>query len=151
MKLFNNVKSFVKSKVSKLFIVYVALAGFATIVDFAVLFIMTSVFNIWYLLSATISYFCGMLTNFTLNKVLNFKNKSKFLFRQFLLFSVVALIGLALNNLILFVLVDIVKTRINIAPEYDKIWLFFAKCVSVFIVMFWSFIGHKKITFNLLK
>ncbi|HQJ05427.1 MAG TPA: GtrA family protein, partial [Spirochaetota bacterium] len=71
--------------------------------------------------------------------------------RQFLLFSIVALIGLGLNNLILYLLVDVVKTHINIAPQYDEIWLFFAKCVSVFIVMFWSFLGHKKLTFNLLK
>ncbi|HOF01075.1 MAG TPA: GtrA family protein [Spirochaetota bacterium] len=151
MKLLTNFLSYIKSKISMLFILYVALAGVATIVDFTVLFIMTSVFNIWYLLSATISYFCGMLTNFTLNKIFNFKNKSKLVFRQFLLFSIVALIGLGLNNLILYLLVDVVKTHINIAPQYDEIWLFFAKCVSVFIVMFWSFLGHKKLTFNLLK
>ncbi|HQJ06842.1 MAG TPA: GtrA family protein, partial [Spirochaetota bacterium] len=87
MKLLTNFLSYIKSKISMLFILYVALAGVATIVDFTVLFIMTSVFNIWYLLSATISYFCGMLTNFTLNKIFNFKNKSKLVFRQFLLFS----------------------------------------------------------------
>lgn len=141
----------VKSENSTLFIKYVFLAGIATAVDFGVLFFLTNIIGIWYLLSATLSYFCGMLTNFTLNKIFNFKNKSKFIFRQFLLFIIVALIGLGINNLILYFLVDIVKVWFAIPQSYDRIWLFFAKCVSVFIVMFWSFIGHKKITFNLLK
>lgn len=151
MKFFDKITRSIKSENSKQFIVYVFLAGIATIVDFAVLFLLTSIFNIWYLLSATISYFCGMLTNFTLNKIINFKNKSKFIVRQFLLFAIVALIGLGLNNLILYLMVEHIKIAFDVPENYDKLWLFFAKCISVFIVMFWSFFGHKKITFNLLK
>ncbi len=138
--MFKKIIDFLKEKDLLLFFKYVFFAGVATIVDFGILYFLTDVVKIWYFISAIFSYLCGMITNFTLNKVLSFKNKSKKIFFQFGLFAFVALIGLGLNQLILFILV-----------ENFKIWYILGKLVSVFIVMFWSFIGHKKITFHFFK
>ena len=129
-----------KSKSYILFFKYVFFAGIATLVDFGVLYLLTDIYKVWYFVSAIFSYLCGMITNFTLNKILNFENKSKKIFYQFGLFAFVALIGLGLNQLILFILV-----------EKFKLWYIIGKLISVFIVMFWSFIGHKKITFHFFK
>ena len=64
--------------VGKLFGGYVIFAGIATIVDIGLLYLLTAFIGLHYLLSAALSYTCGMITNYSLNKVFNFKNKSKF-------------------------------------------------------------------------
>jgi putative flippase GtrA len=75
-----------------------------------------------------------------LNKIFNFKNKSKKIAQQFGLFAIVALIGLGLNQLIIWLLV-----------EFGNLWYMSAKLISIVIVMLWSFYGHKKLTFGMIK
>lgn len=124
----------------KLFIGYVVFAGFATLVDLGLLYALTEFLHIWYFYSAAFAYFIGMITNYSLNKYLNFRNRSKQIIQQFGLFATVVLIGLGLNQLILYSLV-----------EFAKLWYMFAKFIAIFIVMFWSFYGHKKLTFNVFR
>ena len=123
---------------TRLVILYVIFAGIATIVDVGLLYIFTSVLGIYYLLSSALSYCAGMLTNYTLNKVLNFRNVSTKIIPQLGVFASVALAGLILNQAIILVLVS----RFGI-------WYIDAKLASVCIVAFWSFWAHKKFTFGL--
>lgn len=125
---------------AKLFIRYIIFAGFATLIDLSLLYLLTEFLHIWYFYSAIISYFGGMITNYTLNKFFNFRNKSKRIIHQFGLFIVVALIGLGINQIVLYSLV-----------EFTGLWYILAKVIAVFIVMFWSFYGHKKLTFGIIK
>lgn len=124
----------------RLFIGYVFFAGIAALVDLGLLFSLTEFIGFHYLISAALSYTCGMITNYSLNKVFTFKNKNKKIVQQFGLFVFVALIGLGLNQLILWLLV-----------EFVGLWYMLAKLISISIVMFWNFYGHKKITFGLIK
>lgn len=124
----------------KLFIGYVVFAGLATLVDLGLLYFLTEFFHVWYFYSAAFAYFSGMVTNYSLNKYLNFRNKSKRIVSQFGLFATVALVGFGFNQLILYSLV-----------EFAKLWYMFAKFISIFIVMFWSFYGHKKLTFAVFR
>jgi len=124
----------------KLFVGYVIFGGFATLVDLGLLYSLTEFFRVWYFYSAAFAYFTGMVTNYSLNKYLNFRNRSKQIIPQFGLFATVALIGLGLNQLILYTLV-----------EFINLWYMFAKFIAIFIVMFWSFYGHKKLTFNVFR
>lgn len=124
----------------RLFIGYVFFAGIAAFVDLGLLFSLTEFIGLHYLTSAVLAYMCGMITNYSLNKVFNFKNKSKKIIQQFGLFVFVALIGLGLNQLILWLLV-----------EFVGVWYMLAKLISISIVMFWNFYGHKKITFAIIK
>ena len=123
-----------------LFLGYVFTAGLATVVDIALLYLLTNFVGFHYLLSSVISYTAGMVTNYSGSKLFVFRNKSEDIAKQFSLFAIVALIGLALNQLIIWLLV-----------EYGGMWYLYAKFISVFIVMFWSFYGHKKLTFGLIK
>ena len=124
----------------KLFVGYVIFAGLATLVDLGLLYSLTEFFHVWYFYSAIFSYFIGMVINYSLNKYLNFRNKSKQIIPQFGLFATVALIGLGLNQLILYSLV-----------EFVRFWYMLAKIIAVFTIMFWSFYGHKKLTFNIFR
>ena len=132
--------SFIKRTFFSQFIFYMLFAGVAALIDTGLLFVLTEFLGIYYLVSSVVSYLCGMITNYSLNKVFNFKDKSPKIAQQFVLFAFVAIIGLILNQIILFILVE------NI-----HVWYIFAKIISLFVVVIWSFFGHKKITFSLLK
>lgn len=119
------------------FIMYIICAGIATIVDVGSLYYLTAIIGIHYLWSAAIAYSLGMATNYTLNKVFSFKNKSKKIARQFMLFAIVAIIGLLLNQIIMWLLV-----------EYGGLYFMTAKMISICIVVLWSYYGHKKLTFG---
>ena len=124
----------------QLFFGYVFFASFATLTDLTLLYTLTELVNVWYFYSALISYSTGILVNYSMNKYLNFKNESKQILPQLGVFIVVALIGLALNQMIMYLLV-----------EYTGLWYMIAKLISISIVVFWSFTGHRKLTFNLFK
>jgi putative flippase GtrA len=131
---------FLKRKSTITFIKFVFFAGTATIVDMSILFSLTEFLGLHYLVSGLLSYFAGMLTNYSLNKVNTFNNHSKKIVQQFGLFAIVALVGLGLNQIFLWVFTDVLG-----------FWYLFSKVFTVFIVMFWSFFGHKNITFKYLK
>ena len=131
------IRIFVKNEKHVEFLSYFFFAGVATVVDFSLLYSLTEFAGLWYLLSATISYIFGMITNYSLNKIYTFENKSRKIVRQFGVFMFVATIGLVLNNLIMYGLV-----------EYFGLWYMFARFISMFIVLIWSFSGHKYITFG---
>lgn len=135
----NNIEKLLKNQNVKLFFGYLIFAGFATLVDLGLLYSLTEFLHVWYFYSAAFAYFVGMVTNYSLNKYLNFRNTSKRIILQFGLFVLVALIGLAINQLILYSFV-----------EFVKLWYMLAKIISIFIVMFWSFLGHSRLTFRLL-
>lgn len=124
----------------KLFVGYVFLAGLAALVDVTTLYLLTNFGHLFYWYSAAISYLVGMLVNFTLNKYLNFKNQSKKILRQGGLFFIVALVGLLLNQLIIYIL-----------TEGFGCWYMLSKFVSLVLVMFWSFWGHKNLTFKFIQ
>jgi len=123
-----------------LLIGYVMCAGIATLVDMGLLFLFTEYLDVWYLYSAALSYLAGMFANFTLNKYLNFRNRSARVAAQFGLFAGVALVGLAFNQIILYLLVTLAG-----------IWYMTAKVITVCLVLLWSFYGHKRLTFGLIK
>jgi len=79
---------------------------FSTLVDLGLLYLLTTGLGIWYLASATVSYSCGMLLNYLLNKFLNFHDTCRDLVGQFLSFALISLAGLGLTLAILCVAVE---------------------------------------------
>jgi len=122
------------------FIGYVVVAGIATIVDIAILFSLTEFLYVWYFNAAIIGYLCGTITNFSLGKVLVFNNRNRAIFRQFGIFTAVALVGLGINQIILYGLV-----------EFANFWYLWAKFVAIAIASIWSFTGHKHLTFKIYR
>jgi putative flippase GtrA len=125
---------------TRLFFNYVILAGVATAVDLGLLYAISEFAGVWYFYAAALSYVAGMLTNYTLNKHLNFRNTSRKIAHQFTVFAAISLTGLAFNQIILYCLV-----------EFAGIWYMYSKIMAVFMVMLWNFYGHKKFTFSIFK
>lgn len=117
---------------------YGFVGGAAFLVDYGFLFLLTEVFGIHYLLSATISFILGLITNYLLSVVWVFNNrKLANRWAEFGVFAIIGVIGLGLNALIMYLCTD----KIGIHYMLSKI-------ISTVIVFFWNFFARKIILFK---
>lgn len=130
---------FAKSdKTSIQFLRYIFVGGIAYAVDFGSLFFLTEVIKIHYLISAAIAFILGLLTNYTLSIFWVFARRA-LTNRQmeFLIFAIIGLVGLGLNEGIIWFFTDLVHFHYLIS-----------KVFSAIAVFFWNFFGRKKILFS---
>lgn len=125
---------------SHTFLIYLIMGGLATIVDWGAFAIFAYAFNWHYTISVTLSFTLGSMTNFSLNKYFNFKNKYKKVHYQFLVYLLVAIIGLGITISIMFLCIN-----------FSEISKMVARIIATAIVLIYNFLGHKYITFNLMK
>lgn len=117
---------------------YTFVGGFAFIVDFGTLYILTEYFNIYYLVSAGIAFIFGLIINYFLSVKWVFNNRTmENRLLEFLLFTLIGLVGLGLNELSLWVLTDILL-----------IYYLLSKIITTIIVYFWNFFARKILLFN---
>jgi len=117
---------------------YTFVGGLAFIVDFGTLFILTEYLNLFYLISAGIAFILGLITNYALSVNWVFSNRtleSKGM--EFFLFTVIGLIGLGLNELLLWTLTDLLS-----------IYYLFSKIITAIIIYLWNFFARKYLLFN---
>jgi putative flippase GtrA len=110
---------------------YVIAGGTAAAVDIGILYILTDLAHIWYLLSAVLAFAVAFVVSFTLQKFWTFRDRStENLHAQAGLYLAVALFNLCLNTALMYLLVDI----------FD-IWYVFSQIfVGIFIASFSFFI-----------
>lgn len=117
---------------------YCVVGGVSFAVDYFVLWLLTEEFALYYLVSSAISFTAGLLVNYILSTVWvfderNIKNKNI----EFLLFSIIGVVGLFLNQLIMWIL----TTKHGIHYMYSKL-------ISTAIVLVWNFFGRKYLVFS---
>ena len=110
----------------------------STLIDVGLLYFFTEYFGIWYIWSATVSYTCGMVASFFLNKYLNFRDTDRHYLRQFLSFALISMSSLALTLGILY-----------LAVEIFSISYLLGKIIAILIAFLWNYFGQSKITFHL--
>lgn len=112
--------------------------GIATVVDFGALYSLTEFLNIYYLISAAIAFILGVSTNYTLSILWVFSRRrlgKKWL--EFVIFAIIGIIGLSLNELIIWFF-----------TEYVHFHYLLSKVVSTIIVFTWNFLARKFILFR---
>lgn len=117
---------------------YTFVGGFSFLVDFGVLAFLTEVMHLHYLLSAGISFLFGLLVNYLLSVKWVFSTRmveNKYL--EFLLFLVIGLIGLGLNELFLWMLTDLAH-----------VYYLISKILTAVVVYLWNFFARKILLFN---
>lgn len=121
------------------FIKFSVVGTSGTIVDYSILNLLVLVFHVNVYISATISFTAGVINNFTWNRYWTFKEipHGRNVPFQFFQFLVVSVIGLSLNLLIMYVLI-----------EFFGLWYNFAKAFAIAIVLFWNFLANKFWTFK---
>ena len=104
----------------------------ATIIDYILLYILTEYFNIYYLISSTISFIVSLIVNYILSVYWVFETNKKQTIREILLFVVLSVIGLTINQIILYIGSDILN-----------IYYMICKLGATTIVMVYNFITRK--------
>jgi len=117
---------------------YTFVGGFAFLVDFGLLYILTEFAGFHYLLSATISFVAGLVVNYLLSKIWVFTRSTYSNNKvEFLLFAVIGVVGLLINNACLWLLSSVVG-----------LWYMLSKVITTVITYLWNFFARKYLLFK---
>lgn len=129
----STLKKIFQTKLIKQILKFVVIGGIAFAIDYALLYICTEFLDIYYLISSIISFTVSVIFNYIASikwvfKVDEKQNKKY----QFILFIILSIIGLVINQIIMWITV-----------EQLGIFYMFSKLFATFIVMVWNFISRK--------
>ena len=117
---------------------YGFVGGLAFLVDYGTMVLLTEFAGMHYLLAATISFILGLITNYLLSITWVFnQHKLNNRWFEFLLFAFIGVVGLGLNDAIMF-----------LCTERCGIHYTFSKIIATAIVFFWNFLARKLILFK---
>ena len=115
---------------------YFFVGGFAFVIDFGLLYVFTSRLGVNYLISAAIGFIAGLIVNYIISKAWVFSQSKYSDTKAFLLFSLIGLIGLGLNEVIMFVCTGLIG-----------FWYILSKVISTGIVFVFNFVARKLLIF----
>jgi putative flippase GtrA len=121
----------------KQFFLYCVGGGLAFVTDAGLLFVFTEYGHIWYLFSATLSFLISGVVNYSFQYFITFKGQGGELKKQAGIFLLVALVGLAINNSLLYLQVEVFG-----------LWYMAAKAIAAVVVLIWNFFMNKRFTFK---
>ncbi len=126
-KLYNKYRELIK---------YCIIGCSGALLDFIVYTILLKAFGMNYLRANALSVTAGITNNFFLNAYLNFKVTDN-MFKRFISFYLVGILGLLISEILLYLLVDIMSMNSIIA-----------KIITIFVITIVQFILNKTITFK---
>ncbi|MGN0301923.1 MAG: GtrA family protein [Anaerotardibacter sp.] len=105
----------------------------AFFIDFGTMVFLTEVFAVPYLISTTIAFIVSVIFNYFASMRFVFKRKdSMSRRREFIIFVLLSVVGLILNDIFMFVFVDFFLIDYRIS-----------KIVTTALVMVWNFVSRK--------
>ena len=116
-----------------------------TVIDFSILFTLTTLFNVPKELANFISTFVAFLFSFFANKKYTFKSTSKNLKKQFLLFTVVTLFGLWVIQTIIITAITPVFTNLGVNKPAA---LLISKLIATTASLIWNYALYSRVVFK---
>ena len=117
---------------------YFIVGGIAFLVDYGSLWFLTDICGLHYLVSAAIAFLLGLTCNYLLSTSWVFDNRRlQSRWAEFAVFAIIGVIGLGLNELILYAGTDLLHLHYLVS-----------KIISTALVFFWNFFARKFILFN---
>lgn len=114
------------------------ISGITTaLVQLSVLFLLTDILEIYYITSSILAFLVALLTSFNLQKRWTFKNSSSDQGKQFIVYSVTAIVNLILNTALMYLFVDIFN-----------IWYILSQVIVFGIIAVESFLIYRFIIFK---
>ena len=107
------------------------------VLDLALIYILTDIVGIWYLLSGVLSFVVTASVNFALNKRFTFRNTSTEYRKQYSQFIIVAIMGLMINTSVLYLCTSVLG-----------IWYLVSRVVSSLVAMVWNYLMNSKVVFR---
>ncbi|MBR0532677.1 MAG: GtrA family protein [Bacteroidales bacterium] len=117
---------------------YAIVGGISFVVDYGSLWLLTEKAGLPYLWSAAIAFILGLICNYLLSTAWVFgESRIKNAWGEFLAFAIIGLVGLGLNELIMYGCTD------GLGFHY-----MLSKIVSTGIVFFWNFLARRFLVFK---
>lgn len=105
----------------------------AFVIDYGFMVLLTEVFGVPYLISTTVSFIISVIFNYFTSMRFVFKRKDDMSRRrEFIIFVVLSVIGLVINDVFMWLMVDFLFIDYRIS-----------KIVVTFIVAVWNFVTRK--------
>jgi len=134
------VKELLKRRVFRQFIKFGLVGVSSTVIDWGIYLILTRFAGIYYLMAKILSFSFAVINSYVWNRRWTFRSNDPQKLRQFIKFLIIALVGVVLNTLIMYIVVD----YIHLNDLYGLV-------ISSAIVMFWNFLANKFYTFRELQ
>ena len=112
---------------------YAGCSAVALIVDASLLYILTSHMGMHYIASASLAFCAGLTVNYVLSKIFVFGGSKYGKLHEFMVYAFIGICGLLLNDLIMFILVEI------------TIWYMYAKAFATVAVFFFNFFLRRQL------
>ncbi len=106
--------------------------GVAFLIDYSLLYFLTEYLHIYYLTSSIISFIVSLIFNYILSIKWVFDVTKKQTIKEITIFVVLSVIGLGINQLVMYVGSDLLK-----------VYYMLTKLIATVIVMIWNFITRK--------
>ncbi len=109
----------------------------SSLIDIGLLVFFCSYLGIWYLPAAAVSYCCGTIVSFTLNKFLNFHDPDRRYLAQFTTFAAISISCLFVNLCVIWLCVEVFSLN-----------YLTGKIIATFCAFFWNYHGQRRFTFH---
>ena len=118
---------------------YAFVGGWATVMDWGVLFILTEWMKLHYLLSGIIAFFVGLTVNFLLSKKFVFSGEKQehSTSKEFIVYAVIGAAGLVMTEIIMYILTDKLK-----------FYFMIPKVIATAVVFVWNFAARKVVLYR---
>ncbi|MCL2097984.1 MAG: GtrA family protein [Bacteroidales bacterium] len=120
-----------------LFLKFAAVGGSGVVVDFSITYLLKEKANINRYIANSVGFITAATTNYFLNRWWTFQSENPQITKEYLSFFVIALIGLLINNLMLYIF-----------HEKSKLNFYLAKLMAIGIVTLWNFLMNYFFTFS---
>jgi putative flippase GtrA len=112
---------------------YIFVGSIAFIVQFSSLYALTSILGVYYLISAPIAFILGLIANYTLSIYWVFsKHKFNNMWSEFMIFSIIGVVGLGLNEAFMWFFTD-----------FLGLFYLISNIFAAALILFWNFFARK--------
>ncbi len=123
---------------NKMVIKYLTSGGTAAATDLILLFLLTDILNLWYIISASLSFIVAFFISFFLQKFWTFRDRTRDKIKQQMgLYFFIGVVNLIINGLGMYVLVD-----------FFNIMYIFAQVIAGAFIAVVSFLIYRYVIFK---
>ncbi len=126
------ISKFIRSKLFKQLFRFGVVGFTAFLIDAGLLYVLTEYLHVYYLVSSVISFIVSLIYNYILSIFWVFDVKKKQTYKEVLLFVVLSVIGLGVNQLVMYLGVDLLNIHYMLC-----------KIIATIIVMIYNFVTRK--------
>jgi len=121
--------------------------GFSGVfIDFGITWLLKEFFRVNKYIANATGFLIAASSNYCLNRIWTFSSSNPNIAVEYSLFLLISIIGLAINSLILFLLVE--KATIPKFKNGSKSKFYFSKLIAIGFVTIWNFMMNYFITFS---